>query len=281
MSQDESYLKQHYDVLVKLAKSESWVRGDVEGTLREATEAAAHTMGIERVNVWLFREGRSKIRCIEHYERSAGVHSPGGAEIAAADYPIYFKALDEERTIVAHDARSDPRTAEFAEGYLDVHGITSMLDAPLHSGGDVIGIICHEHVGPPRVWTEGERYLAGSLADFVSLVLESSERRQAEGALRQSEELTREILAHALDAIVIADESGTIIDWNPRAEDVFGWSREEAIGMALLESVVPPRHHEAHNEGMRRFLETGEGACLTRGSRSPRGTRAAGSSPWS
>lgn len=264
VSQDHIDSGQYDRVLARLAKNESWVRGDLDGTLRQATEAAAHTMGIERVNVWLFDEQRTKIRCIEHYERSTGQHSPGGVELAAADYPVYFKALDEERTIVAHDARGDPRTREFADGYLDVHGITSMLDAPLHSGGDVIGIICHEHVGPPRIWTTEEQRFAGSVADLTSLALESSERNQAEGALRQSEELTRKIIAHALDAIVIVDERGVITDWNPRAETIFGWSRDEAIGKTLQESVIPPRYHVEHLAGMRRFLETGEGPILNK-----------------
>lgn len=262
MSTQDSQLGQHYEVLVGLAKSEPWVRGDLAATLREVTEAAARTMHIERVNVWLFDAERTKIRCIEHYERSTGVHTDGGVELAAADYPHYFRALAEERTIVADDAREDPRTREFTEGYLDVHGITSMLDAPLHSGADVIGIICHEHVGPARTWTAEEQSLAGSLADFASLALESAERRQAEGALRRSEELTREIISHALDAIVIADREGVITDWNPRAEAVFGWTREEAIGQTLYDTVIPARYHEEHRKGMERFLDTGDGPII-------------------
>ena len=264
VSQDEADIGKQYEVLVKLAKSKSWIHGDLDATLREVTEAAAHTMGIERVNVWLFNEERTKIHCIEHYECSKREHSPSGAELAAVDYPIYFQALYEERAILAHNARDDPRTFEFATGYLDIHGITSMMDAPLHAAGNVVGIICHEHVGPARVWTLDEQRFAASLADLASLALESAERIQAEGALRQSEELTREIIAHALDAIVIVDESGIITDWNPRAETVFGWSREEAVGMTLYDSVIPPRHQEAHRLGMQRYLEVGEGPILNK-----------------
>ena len=141
MSTKDHQIGQHYEVLVGLTKSESWVRGDLESTLREVTEAAARTMHIQRVNVWLFDEGRSRMRCIQHYDRSTGEHSAGGAELAADDYPAYFRALAEERTVVANEARVDPSTSEFTEGYLDVHGITSLLDAPLRSGGKVVGII--------------------------------------------------------------------------------------------------------------------------------------------
>lgn len=262
MSTKDGQLGQHYEVLVGLAKSEPWVRGELKGTLREVTEAAARTMDIERVNIWLFDAERSRMRCIEHFELSSGEHTDGGTELAAVDYPDYFRALAEERTIVADDARGDPRTREFTAGYLDVHGITSMLDAPLRSSGEVVGIICHEHIGAPRTWTAEEQNLAGSLADFASLALESAERRQAEGALRRSEELTREIINHALDAIVISDENGVITDWNPRAEAVFGWTREEAIGRTLYDAVLPPRHHEEHRQGIEDYLATGAGALI-------------------
>ncbi len=263
MSQDESQLGTQYGALMRLAKRKSWGRGDLESTLQEIAEAAANTMDIERVNIWLFDEERTKIRCVEHFQRSTGEHS-NGAEISAVDYPVYFRALDEERAIIAADAQGDSRTREFAHGYLDVHGITSMLDAPLRAGGDVIGIICHEHVGPKRFWTATEQQFAASLADFAALALETSERQHAENALRESEKWTREIIAHALDAIVIVDEAGIITDWNPRAEVLFGWSRAEAVGMTLYDSVIPPRFHEDHRRGMRRFFKTGEGAIINK-----------------
>jgi GAF domain-containing protein len=129
MSRGDSQLERHYQVLMRLAKSKSWGGGDLEAFLGEITEAAADTMAIERVNVWLYDEGRTKICCLDHYGRSTGEHS-SGVEIAAADYPLYFQALDEERIIAADDAHGDPRTREFSKGYLDVNGITSMLASP-------------------------------------------------------------------------------------------------------------------------------------------------------
>ena len=115
MSQSESKLARHHKVLMKLAKSESMRIGDLASSLQEITEAAAHTLEIARVNIWLYDKGRTKISCIDHYDLSTREHS-SGAEIAAIDYPLYFEALDEEHAIVANDAHSDPRTAEFARG---------------------------------------------------------------------------------------------------------------------------------------------------------------------
>jgi PAS domain S-box-containing protein len=257
VSQSESELAQHYKVLTRLAKSESMRIGDLASSLREITEAAAQTLDIARVNIWLYNEDRTKISCIDHYDLRKNEHQ-SGLEMAAVDYPIYFQALDEERTIVANDAHTDPRTAEFSDGYLDVRGITSMLDAPLRVRGTTIGIVCHEHIGPARVWTPQEQLFAGSLADLATLALESSKRRQALQALQHSERRTRAILDNALDAIVTIDEHSRIVDWNPQAESVFGWSSTEAVGMTLYDTVIPPGEHNGHRKGLKHYLETGE-----------------------
>ncbi|MCZ0905351.1 hypothetical protein ON021_36190, partial [Microcoleus sp. HI-ES] len=80
--------------------------------LRQITEAATHTLDAERAGAWLYDESRSKLQCLDQFHRSNPQHE-AGAELAAADYPAYFKALEEHRTIAADDALSDVRTREF------------------------------------------------------------------------------------------------------------------------------------------------------------------------
>jgi PAS domain S-box-containing protein len=82
--------------------------------------------------------------------------------------------------------------------------------------------------------------------------------------LEREREYTRSIIETANDAFVGIDTSGRITDWNRQAEAVFGWSREEALGQPLAETIIPPQHREAHLEGLRRFLETGEGPLFYR-----------------
>ena len=59
-----------------------------------------------------------------------------------------------------------------------------MLDAPVFLRGKMVGVVCHEHTGRPRRWQLHEELLAGSFADFVALVLETSAWHEAEDALR-------------------------------------------------------------------------------------------------
>src|SRR2546427_571193 len=80
--------------------------------------------------------------------------------------------------------------------------------------------------------------------------------------LGASEERTRLILDKALDAVVMMDADGLIIAWNPQAECIFGWSRDEAMGRRMSETIIPAKHRAAHERGVRHFLATGEGPLL-------------------
>ena len=83
-------------------------------------------------------------------------------EISSADFPCYFEALKEERTIAAHDAQLDSRTRELTEAYLKPLHITSCLDSPIRIGGQTVGVVCTEHTESPRRWTLDEQAFAAS-----------------------------------------------------------------------------------------------------------------------
>src|SRR5947209_7131810 len=68
----------------------------------------------------------------------------------------------------------------------------------------------------------------------------------SEKALRAREEQNRLILDTAQDAFVAINADDAITEWNPQAETTFGWSRAEALGRPLAETIIPPPHREAH-----------------------------------
>jgi PAS domain S-box-containing protein len=77
-------------------------------------------------------------------------------------------------------------------------------------------------------------------------------------------EHTRLIIQSALDAVIVADGDGRIIDWNPQAEQTFGWTREQVIGALVAETIVPLRHRGAHERGLRRLVASGEGSIVNK-----------------
>ncbi|WP_083917460.1 ATP-binding protein [Leeia oryzae] len=118
--------------------------------------------------------------------------------------------------------------------------------------------------------------LASIASWWISLSNESQNRaeeelRQAkEHAEHASQELalaaerTRNLLETANDAVVTIDADSVIIDWNPAAEQIFGWRREEALGQRLHYLIVPEPYRMMHETGLRRFIETGESTLINR-----------------
>lgn len=96
-----------------LMRSKALVHGDVAGAFEQLTETAANALHVERVSVWTFDQNDDLV-CKNLFELRLARHS-SGQTIHAKDAPAYFAALDTERTVAAHDARTDPRTREFIE----------------------------------------------------------------------------------------------------------------------------------------------------------------------
>ena len=163
-------LERHADTLLALAKHDTDEIEDLGKALRHITETAAETLGVDRVSVWLYTERPMCLRCIDLFETATGEHS-SGEELLADDYPAYFEAVEADRTIAPHDVHADPRTAEFAEGYLDVHAVRSSLDCPIRNGGETVGVIRHESVNEKRLWTRAEEQFACSLAAMANSLI--------------------------------------------------------------------------------------------------------------
>ena len=71
-------------------------------------------------------------------------------------------------------------------------------------------------------------------------------------------------LETALDAVVVMRDDGIVADWNDQAVNVFGWTREEAVGHAMADLIIPERYRQAHKNGLERYLATGEATVLGR-----------------
>ena len=79
-----------------------------------------------------------------------------------------------------------------------------------------------------------------------------------------SEARVRSILNTAHDAFVGMDTKGVIVEWNPQAERMFGWMRDEAVGTALHDTIVPLSMRAAHSAGLKHFLFTGSARVMNK-----------------
>jgi signal transduction histidine kinase len=160
----------------------------LDRAMARAAEVSARTIGVRRVGVWTFDLEHDVMRCLHLYDEVSG-HSTPGDTLSLSAYAPYASELERVRTIVADDARAHPATACLSEAYLVPLGIGAMLDAPVYRGGEVVGVVCHEHFGGPRQWSEREVDFAGSVADMLSSFAEQATRLEMLAALRERQKL--------------------------------------------------------------------------------------------
>ncbi len=91
---------------------------------------------------------------------------------------------------------------------------------------------------------------------------ERAAREAVEVELRASEARAHSIIDTSLDAVLLMDTHGRIFAWNPAAERIFGWTRQEVLGRELADHIIPPRLRERHRAGLAAFLETGSGGRI-------------------
>lgn len=133
-------------------------------------------------------------------------------------------------------------------------GLWSALGFPIKIGGEMIALLeffSTRELPPDRDLMPVLR----SVGEQLSRVFE---RKRAEEAIRASEERYRRLFEGATDAVVTMDANGVVRGWNAKAAEVFGWRADEIIGRTVAETIVPPEHRRAHQQGLQRYVALGE-----------------------
>ena len=235
LRENDRQLRKQNRVLLELAKSAVLNEGNLDAALQQITEAATRTLEIERASVWRFNDTFTALECLDLYQRSPNQHT-SGTQLTAANFPIYFSALEEEVTLTADDVHADPRTQEFAGSYLTTTGVTSLLDTPIRSGGQTIGVVCLEQVGKTHHWTVEEQSFARSIADLIALGIAAQARRRTEAALNISQEKFAKAFRASPDFITISSlKTGNFIDVNESFLEASGYTHAEVLGQTVFD----------------------------------------------
>ncbi len=146
----------------------------------------------------------------------------------------------------------------------DTHRL-SEISVPIIYDGHVLGVIDSEHSQKDFFKQEHLDTLT-TLASLASSRLKSAisweKAERVRSELQESESKFRNIIDSALDAVVIIDGKGIVTEWNHQAEETFGYKSKETIGKKLSGLIIPNQYKAAHEKGMKKFHQTGEGPVL-------------------
>jgi uncharacterized protein DUF4062/GAF domain-containing protein len=142
-------------------------------TFANVVEKMAVAVGVERASIWLFHPDPTTMTCQYFFPKSENLK---GLPLLKSEFPAYFDALTVDEVVDPEDALIDDRTSELS-AYLTKYNVKSLLDVPITVGGELRGIICHEHCGSKgRRWSAEDTAFAISIASLISLAIEQYEK---------------------------------------------------------------------------------------------------------
>lgn len=172
-------------------------RDDVNALMLEFSKRITNTLNIERISAWLFNPKQDRLISIGEYDtRDASFKF--GTELSIEPHLNYFKAIKENRIILAPKIRESEQTKEFNDHYSIPNDIISLMDIPLRISGELIGVLCFEKTGSEeRIFTEEEQVFALSIGIVLASNLEARQRRSLQHKLdielKEKETLLNEI----------------------------------------------------------------------------------------
>lgn len=193
MKEKASRLALHSEVLLELTNCEEIINTDLNTAFSYITRAAAWGLDVHRSGIWFFEE--DTIKCVNIFDSddSENTKLPLFKE---SEYPVFFKALNQNRVISADKARTDERTRELTANYLEPHDILSLQIFPVWQRGQVVGFICNEYRSTVHHWEGYEESFTRAISDYITLSIETYERKKAQETAEAATRAKSDFLAN-------------------------------------------------------------------------------------
>ena len=217
------------NLIVRLARHRYLSSDPLLEAAQLIAQAACEAYDVARAGIWRLHPDH-RLEAVTIYRRDIDQYEKP-QDIDASHFPNYLDAVHSGRAIDAHNAQQDPRTQELAKRYLRPQGISAMLDATIRVGGEVVGVLCLEHVGEVRMWQSDEIAFAGELADQYAQVLMNHERRNVSSALH----LFQRAVEQSASAFLLIDRDGLVEYVNPSFTAITQYGADEVRGRRLPE----------------------------------------------
>lgn len=144
--------------------------------------------------------------------------------------------------------------------FLLSRSLQKQISQPVLALADTARAISERHdysVRAPRQTTRDE---FGLLTEAFNQML--TQIHQQDQAVRESAARARAVIDASLSAVIVSDTAGRVVDWNVRAENIFGWSRAEALNQEIVPLVIPPSRRGDYTVRLQSLVAGGHSSPL-------------------
>ncbi len=179
------------------AKNSEIYRSPRQRALEIICAKICEVMSIQRVGIWMYTVNRDSI--FEEMTHIQNGQLTKGQILARKNFPIYFSFIDQQRVVASNNTHKDHEVSEFLDIYMKPLGIQALLDAPIFSDGEMIGILCCEDTAKSREWDIHDKNFAATSADFIGRLIEAEKRHAYENELKHRIDYLENDLRKKLD----------------------------------------------------------------------------------
>lgn len=244
----------------KYHETQSWFAKNLELYNNSRSQAfqilcskISEVMGIPRVGIWFFTIDREAI--YEELTCVTGEETSHGAILKKSEFPNYFSHLSHERVLVINDAKKDEAFKEFFSNPSYPYKVKALLDSPIYSDGESLGILCCEVTDATRDWDIMDINFVASCSDFIGRLIESEKRHTYEKELRHRINYLEIDLKKKLDDL---NEAKLSLDLALESAQVGKWDWELGTDKVLLNKTWFTKLNFEYNE-LPQTLETFKG----------------------
>ncbi|PPD48457.1 MAG: sensor domain-containing diguanylate cyclase [Methylotenera sp.] len=103
------------------------------------------------------------------------------------------------------------------------------------------------------LWT----FMVALVVTMLLISALQSERNLALKTIQKHDKKLRAVIDGAFDAILTIDTAGLLVEFNPAAERIFGYKKDEVIGKLMSELIIPARYRTVHHAGHQQYVMSG------------------------